>query len=183
AAIRAGQLGLRTILIERDPFLGGTCLHRGCIPTKALLHSASVLDTVRDAASFGVKVAEPRVDLDGVHRHKNKVVKSNAKGIEFLMKKYGVAVLTGTGRLAGKGRVVVSGEGRETEIEARNVIVATGSAPRAIPSVKIDGTRVVTSDELLEVPRIPRSLIVLGAGAVGVEFATVFNRFGTDVTL
>ncbi|MBI3449160.1 MAG: dihydrolipoyl dehydrogenase [Acidobacteria bacterium] len=183
AAIRAGQLGLKTILIERDPLLGGTCLHRGCIPTKALLHSASILDTVRDAGSFGVKAGDPTVDFEGVHRHKNKVVRSNAKGIEFLMKKNGVTVLTGTGKLAGKGRITVAGGAMTSDIEAASIIVATGSAPRAIPAVKIDGKRVLTSDELLELKQIPKSLIVLGAGAVGVEFATVFNRFGSRVTL
>jgi dihydrolipoamide dehydrogenase len=184
AAIRAGQLGLKTVLIEKDPVLGGTCLHRGCIPTKAMLHAASVLDAVRDAAEFGVRTSAPTVDFEAVQKRKNKIVKVSSKGIEFLMKKNGVTVLSGLGRLAGKGKITVTAEGRETaDILAKNVIVATGSAPRSIPSVKIDGKRVVTSDELLEIAQIPKSLIVLGAGAVGVEFASVFNRFGSEVTL
>jgi len=184
AAIRAGQLGLKTVLIEKDPVLGGTCLHRGCIPTKAMLYSASVLDVVRDAAEFGVKTSPPSVDFETVQKRKNKIVRTSSKGVEFLMKKNGVTVLAGLGRLAGKGKITVTADGREaSEVEAKNIIVATGSAPRSIPTVKIDGKRVVTSDELLEITQIPKSLIVLGAGAVGVEFATVFNRFGSEVTL
>jgi len=184
AAIRAGQLGLRTVLVERDPFLGGTCLHRGCIPTKAMLHSASVLDIVRDAAEFGVKAGAASIDFGVVQKRKDKIVKVSSKGIEFLMKKNGVTVVTGTGRLEGKGKISVAAGGKDVSaIEAKSIIVATGSAPRSIPSVAIDGKRVVTSDELLQITQVPKSLIVLGAGAVGVEFATVFNRFGSDVTL
>jgi dihydrolipoamide dehydrogenase len=124
------------------------------------------------------------VDFGGVHKHKNKVVRTNAKGIEFLMKKYGVTVITGTGRIAGKGRVSITSDAKEaSEIAAKNIILATGSAPRSIPGATIDGKTVLTSDELLEIEQIPKSLIVLGAGAVGVEFATVFNRFGSEVTL
>jgi dihydrolipoamide dehydrogenase len=184
AAIRAAQLGLKTVLVEKDPLLGGACLHRGCIPTKAMLHSASVLETVREAGSFGVKAADPQVDLAGVHRHKNKIVRSNAKGIEYLMKKNGVTVLTGRGRLAGKGKVAVVAEGKETaEVAAANIVVATGSAPRSVAGLAVDGKRVITSDEILEIGEVPKSLIVLGAGAVGVEFASIFNRFGSEVTL
>jgi len=184
AAIRAAQLGLRTILIEKDPFLGGTCLHRGCIPTKVMLHSAHVLDICREAGEFGVKTAAPTVDFAGVQKRKNRVVRTNARGIEFLMKKNGVKVVTGMGRLAGKGRVTISAEGKEiADLAAKSIIVATGSAPRSLPGIVIDGKHVVTSDELLEVTEIPKSLIILGAGAIGVEFATIFNRFGSEVTL
>ncbi len=185
AAIRAGQLGLKTILVEKDPFLGGTCLHRGCIPTKAFLHSADVLETVRHASTFGVRVGgEAGVDLAGVQKHKQRVVQGNAKGIEFLMKKNGVKVVTGMGRLAGKGRVMVTDGSKEVaDIAAKNVIVATGSTPRSLPGLVIDGKRVLSSDEILEAESIPKSMIILGAGAVGVEFASIFSRFGTDVTL
>lgn len=185
AAIRAGQLGLSTILIEKDPYLGGTCLHKGCIPTKAFLHSADVLETVRHASTFGVKApGQPEVDIAGVQKHKKRVVTGNAKGIEFLMKKNGVKVLTGMGRLAGPGKVRVTDGGKEVaEVAAKNVIVATGSAPRSLPGLKIDGRQVLTSDEILELDRVPESLLVLGAGAVGVEFASIFSRFGSEVTL
>ncbi len=184
AAIRAGQLGLKTILVEKDPFLGGTCLHRGCIPTKAFLHSADVLETVRHASTFGVRVGETGIDLAGVQKHKKRVVQGNAKGIEFLMKKNAVKVVTGMGRLAGKGRVTVTDGGRDVaDIAAKSVIIATGSAPRSLPGLVIDGKRVLSSDEILETESIPKSMIILGAGAVGVEFASIFSRFGTDVTL
>jgi dihydrolipoamide dehydrogenase len=184
AAIRAAQLGLKTILIEKDPFLGGTCLHRGCIPTKAMLHSADVLETVRAAAQFGVQASAPKVDMGGVQKRKKRVVQTTAKGVEFLMKKNKVKVLQGTGRLAARGRVAVTLEGKEVAgVAAKNILVATGSTPRGIPAVKLDGKNVVTSDEILELQRIPKSLTVLGAGAVGVEFASIFSRFGSQVTL
>ncbi len=184
AAIRSAQIGLRTVLIEKDPFLGGACLHRGCIPTKAMLHSASVLDVVREAAEFGVKAPAPVLDFAGVQKRKSRIVKTNAKGIEYLMKKNGVTVVTGTGTLAGKGKIAVNAGGKEVaEILAKNVVIATGSAPRSLPSLKLDGRRILTSDEILEITEVPKSLIVLGAGAVGVEFASVFNRFGSEVTL
>ena len=184
AAIRAGQLGLKTVLVEKDPLLGGTCLHRGCIPTKALLHSADVLDTVRSAAEFGITASEPKVDLEGVQKRKKRVVQTTAKGVEFLMKKNKVAVMTGTGRVAGRGKVVVSSGGKVVgEISAKHILIATGSTPRTIPSVKVDGVAILTSDEILELRKIPSSLIVLGAGAVGVEFASIVSRFGSKVTL
>ncbi len=184
AAIRAAQLGLDTVLIEKDPLLGGTCLHRGCIPTKALLHSADVLDTVRKASQFGVKVPEPQLDLGGVQKHKKKVVRTNAKGIEFLMKKNKVRVITGLGRLAGRGKVAVAADGKEVAaLEAKKILIATGSTPAVIPSLKVDGKVVLTSNEILELEQVPESLIVLGAGAVGVEFASIFHRYGSKVTL
>jgi dihydrolipoamide dehydrogenase len=185
AAIRAGQLGLKTVLIERDPFLGGTCLHRGCIPTKAFLHSADVLDTIRAASSFGIKAGgAPEVDIAGVQKHKKRVVQGNAKGIEFLMKKNGVKVITGTGSLTAPGKISVKEGGKEiATVEAGSVIVATGSTPRSIPGLEVDGTHVMTSDEILTIDRVPKSMIILGAGAVGMEFASIFSRFGSEVTL
>jgi dihydrolipoamide dehydrogenase len=184
AAIRAGQLGLKTILVEKDPYLGGTCLHRGCIPTKVMLHSADVLQTIRTAGQFGIKVGVPRVELAGVQKRKKRVVQTNAKGIEFLMKKNGVKVVTGLGLVAGPGSVDVTVSGKkEAGIQAKHILIATGSTPRSIPGLEVDGVNVVTSDEILEIERIPESLIVLGGGAVGVEFASIFNRFGSKVTL
>lgn len=185
AAIRAGQLGLKTILIEKDPFLGGTCLHRGCIPTKAFLHSADVLETVRKSASYGIKSGgSPEVDLAGVQKHKKRVVQAGAKGIEYLMKKNEVKVITGLGRMASRKRIIVTeGDKEVAAVEARCTIVATGSTPRSLPGLEVDGRHVLTSDEILTIGRVPGSMIILGAGAVGVEFASIFSRFGSEVTL
>jgi len=184
AAIRAAQLGLKAALIEKSPALGGTCLHVGCIPTKALLHSAEVLEQARDAARFGVQTGAVSLDLAGVHKHKTAVVRRLARGIEHLMKKNSVAVIRGKGRLAAPGRVEV-GDSREgtRAVEARNVILATGSVPRSLPGLAIDGRRVITSNEALALEYVPRSMLILGAGAVGVEFASIYSRFGTAVTL
>jgi dihydrolipoamide dehydrogenase len=184
AAIRAGQLGLKTVLIEKDPFLGGTCLHRGCIPTKVMLHSAEVLGTVRHAKNFGVKAEAPQVDISAVLKRKKRVVQGSAKGIEFLMKKNEVKVITGTGRLAGSGKIAVTAGGKEiAEVAAKNTVIATGSTPRSIPGVEIDGKKVFTSDEILNLNRVPESLIILGAGAIGAEFASIYSSFGSAVTL
>jgi dihydrolipoamide dehydrogenase len=184
AAIRAHQLGLKTALVERSPLLGGTCLHIGCIPTKALLHSAEVLETVRDAARFGVTTGEVRLDLAGAHKHKSDVVRRLAKGIEYLMKKNAITVFQGHGRLKGPGMVEVSGgQGGARSISTRHVILATGSVPKMLPGLKVDGTRVITSNEALGLEFVPKTLLVLGAGAVGVEFASIDSRFGSAVTL
>jgi dihydrolipoamide dehydrogenase len=184
AAIRASQLGLKTALVEKAPALGGTCLHIGCIPTKALLHSAEVLETAREAARFGVRTGEVRLDLPGVHKHKSDVVRRMANGIDHLMKKNGVTVVRGHGLLQGPGRVEVrSAGGPARTLATRNVILATGSVPKMLPALKADGKRVITSNEALGLEFVPRSLIVLGAGAVGVEFASIYSRFGSAVTL
>ena len=184
AAIRAAQLGLKTALVEKSPALGGTCLHVGCIPTKALLYSAEVLDLARDAGRFGVKTGEVRLDLAAVHKHKSDVVRRDAKGIEFLMKKNGITVYQGHGRLKGPGSVeVASRDGARQLLPSRNVVLATGSVPKMLPGLKVDGTRVVTSTEALALEFVPRTLMILGAGAVGVEFASIYARFGSAVTL
>ena len=188
AAVRAGQLGMKTAVVELAPQPGGTCLHWGCIPTKALLHSAEILDGARHAAAFGVSLGEPKLDLPAVQRYKNKVVQSNAKGVEFLLKKNGVRLIRGRGRLAGPGRVQVqpvegSGLAEPVMLETRHTLLATGSAVRGLPGVAFDGRRIVSSDEALGLGEVPRSLIVLGAGAVGVEFASIYRSFGAEVTL
>jgi dihydrolipoamide dehydrogenase len=185
AAIRAGQLGLKVACIDKDERLGGTCLLRGCIPTKAMLHSAEVLETAREAKEYGIEVkGEISVDMAGVLKRKEKMVSSNAKGVEFLFRKNKVDRVHGHARLAGPGRIAVSGgsAGNQT-IEAKHVVLASGSAPRLLPGLKVDGTHIVTSDELLDNKTVPKRLIVLGAGAVGVEFASVFRRFGSEVTI
>ena len=184
AAIRAAQLGLKTAIIERDKDLGGTCLLRGCIPTKELLHSAHVYDMISDPTEFGVSVEGFKLHFNKVMDRKNKVVGRLSKGVEFLMKKNKITVFKGHGKLEGKGRVTVTdAAGKKQDIATRNVIIATGSAPRLLPGVDIKSPRVVTSDQLLDFDHVPKSMVVLGAGAVGVEFASVLKRFGSDVTI
>jgi dihydrolipoamide dehydrogenase len=184
AAIRAGQLGLRTAIIEKDKNLGGTCLLRGCIPTKALLHTADVYEEFKHAKSIGVTASDVALDFGQAQKNKNKIVLKGAKGVEFLMKKHKAQVFKGTARIDGPGRITVTDASGATQIvQTRNIIIATGSVPRSLPSLPIDGQKIITSDEILELSEIPKSLIVLGAGAVGVEFASMFARFGSDTTI
>jgi dihydrolipoamide dehydrogenase len=184
AAIRAGQLGLKVALVEKDKRLGGTCTLRGCIPTKQLLMSAHVYEQMQHAADFGVQASEIRLAFADVQKRKDKVVTKNSKGIEFLMKKNTVRVFKGKGRLSLPGKVEVTGEdGAQQTIETKNIIIATGSVVRPIPGFETDGERIVNSDHILELKEIPKSLIVMGAGAVGVEFASVYSRFGCETTI
>jgi dihydrolipoamide dehydrogenase len=184
AAIRGAQLGLKVALVERDKRLGGTCTLRGCIPTKQLLMSAHVYEQMQHAADFGVQASEIRLAFADVQKRKEKVVLKNSKGIEFLMKKNKITVFPGHGRLQLPGRVVVAGaDGKEQTVESKNIIIASGSVVRPIPGFETDGERVVNSDHILELQQVPKSLIVMGSGAVGVEFASVYSRFGTETTL
>ena len=184
AAIRAAQLGLPVAVVEKDPKFGGTCLHRGCIPTKALLHTASMLDEIKKAGNVGIQVDGAALDLDKAHDYKNGVVNKNAKGIEFLFKKNKIQGIHGFGRLVGAHQVEVEdGDGQKTVYEAKHILIATGSVPRAIPIAPTDGVKVIDSDHALQLDRVPKSLVVLGAGAVGTEFASIFNSFGSEVTL
>jgi dihydrolipoamide dehydrogenase len=183
AAIRAAQLGMKTAVVEKDVKLGGTCLLRGCIPTKALLHTASILDEIREAASLGINVAAPELDIVKAQDRKQKVVDSNAKGVEFLFKKNKVTSLRGFGRLAGPNEVEVEGPDGKATYGAKFIMVATGSVPRDVPIAPVDGERVLNSDHILELKKIPASLAVLGAGAVGAEFASIYTSFGSKVTL
>ncbi len=183
AAIRAAQLGLRVAVVEKDPAFGGTCLHRGCIPTKALLHTAATLDAARQASQFGVELGEPQLDLPKAQAYKSRVVDKNARGIELLFKKNKIDGLHGFGRLVGAHEVEVEGTDSTMLYQAKNVLIATGSVPRALPFAPVDGERIVNSDQILAFDRVPESLAVLGAGAVGTEFASVFNSFGSQVTL
>jgi dihydrolipoamide dehydrogenase len=184
AAIRASQLGMKTAVVEMAPVPGGTCLNWGCIPTKALLQAAEVLETARHAKRFGIKIGEAELDLKAVHGYKNRVVRSNVKGIEYLFKKNGIRMLSGRGRLAGPGRVEVSrAEGEPYTIDTRFTVLATGSVISGLPGVEFDGRRVLHSDHALQLDAVPASLIVLGAGAVGVEFASIYRTFGADVTV
>ena len=184
AAVRGAQLGLKVALVEKDKNLGGTCGLRGCIPTKALLMSAHYYEKAQhELADFGVKVSDVRLAFEDVQKRKNKIVLKNAKGVEYLMKKNKVTTFKGTARLQLPGKVVVSGEGGEQTIDTKNIIIATGSVVRPIPGFETDGRVVVNSDHILELDRVPKSLIVMGSGAVGVEFASIYARFGAEVTV
>lgn len=184
AGIRAGQLGLRAAVVDNSSALGGTCLLRGCIPTKAMLHAAEVLETARHAADFGVQLQSPSIDMAAMHRYKNKVVLKNTKGVEYLLKKNKVTRVRGHGRLAGAGTVEVEEEGgKKRVLKAKHIILATGSTVRDLPFARFDGDRLLSSDDILNLQEVPETLVVLGAGAVGVEFASVFSRFGSKVTL
>lgn len=183
AAIRAAQLGLKTAVVEKDARLGGTCTLRGCIPTKALLHTAAILDEIRGAAGLGIEVGDPRLDAVKAQARKRRVVEKNAKGIEFLLKKNKVTTLSGRGRLAGPNQVEVENGKGVKSYGARFVVIATGSVPRDIPLAPTDGERIINSDHILELESVPKSLAVLGAGAVGTEFASIYASFGAKVTL
>ncbi len=187
AAIRAAQLGLSTALVEKDPAgLGGTCLRRGCIPAKTWLETAHRFEHMHDLAEFGiagVDVTNLRADLDAIVKRKNRIVLKNGKGIEFLMKKNKVQVLKGFGKLLGGGRVEVKGEAGAEVHDAKKIILATGSVPRELPGLETDGKRVLNSDHILDMTELPSHLVILGAGAIGVEFASTFARLGSKVTL
>ncbi len=187
AAARAGALGLKAAVVEKDKLLGGTCLHRGCIPTKALLHAADVVGEIKEASRIGVMVEGVKVDWDKVMGHKRQVVTSNAGGVAHLMKTRKIDVVSGFGRVdfsGGKRRVIVKGDdGKETTLETQNVIIATGSKPRELPFAKFDGERIMSSDHILDIAKIPGSLAILGGGVIGIEFASLFQRLGSKVTV
>lgn len=183
AAIRAGQWGLKTIVIEKDPFLGGTCLHVGCIPTKVLLHHADLYEDFKRASEFGFEVKDVKVNWPAMIARKTKIVNKHAKGIEFLFKKNKVESMQGWGRITAPGRVSVEQNGKKTEIEAANIMLASGSDARSLPGVTINNTDVLDNRGMLDMPSIPKSLVIVGAGAVGVEFASIYKTFGTEVTI
>jgi dihydrolipoamide dehydrogenase len=184
AAIRAGQYGLKVGLVEKDPRLGGTCLLVGCIPTKSLLHTADVWDRFVHSEEEGIHCENPRLDYPLVSDRKNKIVSKHSKGIEFLFRKNKVDWIKGHGRLAGPGKVEVTApDGSKQIYETKNVVLATGSAARMLPGLQPDAKRILTNVEILDLREIPKSLAVLGAGAVGVEFASCFHRFGTKVSV
>jgi dihydrolipoamide dehydrogenase len=190
AAIRAGQFGLKVALIEKDNKLGGTCLHVGCIPTKALLFNAEIWDHLKVAQEFGIEdVGTPKLNWGAIQQRKNKIVTKHAKGLEFLMRKNKVETLAGFGRLTGPAKNGVleveldtGAAGGRSVVKAKNVIVATGSGARMLPGLSPDD-RILTNIEILSLGAIPKSLIIVGSGAVGVEFASIYNSFGADCTV
>jgi len=189
AAIRAAQLGLKTAVVEKQKALGGTCLIWGCIPTKALLEHAHALKVVQHAKDWGVTIGtggeRPTIgiDLTQVHARKDRVVSGLTKGVEFLFKKNKIDWIKGTARLTGNGGVDVFEGDTQTLRARKEIVVATGSAPRSVPGVEIDRTRIITSDEAIHLREVPKTIVIIGSGAVGVEFASIFNRFGSDVTI
>jgi len=178
AAIRAAQLGKKTVLIEKDT-VGGTCLNRGCIPTKALLHSAEVYHTVKTAAEFGIDVADASFDYKRIASRKNAIVKKLTGGVGFLVKNAGATLVSGEGKLTDAHTIAVNGE----TIKAENIIIATGSAPARLPIPGIDTEGVINSDGVLSLEACPESLVVIGGGVIGIEFATLFHTFGKKVTV
>jgi dihydrolipoamide dehydrogenase len=187
AAIRAGQYGLKTALIEKDGFLGGTCLHVGCIPTKALLFNAELWDHLKDAKEFGIEGVDARkLNWGAVQERKSKIVSKHAKGLEFLMRKNKVETIKGCGKLTGPAQsgvfTVELAESDRKTLKAKNVILATGSEARMIPGLE-PSDRILTNIEILKLGEIPKSLVVVGAGAVGVEFASIFRSFDAEVTI
>ena len=178
AALRGAQLGLSVALIEKDK-LGGTCLHRGCIPTKALLHAGEIADNSRHASDFGVNAQFISMDMAAVNAYKDGVVSKLHKGLQGLVKSRNITYVEGTGRLISPNTVEVNG----TKYTGKNVILATGSYPRTLPGLEIDGTQIVTSEEAMKFDYVPKSVIVLGGGVIGCEFASVWNSFGSEVTI
>jgi len=186
AAIRAAQLGLTTAVVERQPSLGGTCLNWGCIPTKALLEHAHALKIAQDAKEWGLVLGDvkPSIDMNRVNARRTKVVTGLTKGVEFLFKKNKIDWIKGSGRLAGGGQVQVTSPGAEPQtLLASEIIVATGSYARSVPGIELDGTRIITSDQAIALTEVPASLAIMGSGAVGVEFASIYRRFGSAVTI
>jgi dihydrolipoamide dehydrogenase len=182
AAIKGSQLGLKVALIEKYSKFGGTCLHWGCIPTKALLLNADVYDHALNGKEFGILYRDLSLDFRLVRARKDKIVKKLAMGTDFLMKKNRISTFRGRGTLTGPGTIQVEGE-TVSEIRAKNIILATGSEAKVLPGLEVDGQHILTNKEILDLETVPKSLLVVGAGAVGIEFASIFSRFGTDVTV
>ena len=178
AALRAAELGLSVVLVEKDK-VGGTCLHRGCIPTKALLHSGEVADSAREGEQFGVKTTLAGIDMDGVNSYKDGVIGRLYKGLQGLIKSRKITYVEGEGRLVSPTAVSVNGE----TYEGRHVLLATGSYSRSLPGLEIDGTKIITSEHALNLDRVPASAIILGGGVIGCEFASAWKSFGVDVTI
>ncbi len=189
AAIRGAEYGLKVALIDNAPRLGGTCLHVGCIPTKALLFNAEIWDHLKHAADFGIEgIGTPTLNWAAVLKRKDDIVTRHTKGLDFLMKKHKIDVIQGNGRLTGRGQSgvhtvdVTSADGQGSQVKAKNILLATGSTARMLPGLA-PGGRILTNIEILSIPQPPKSLVVIGAGAVGLEFASIFRSFGTEISI
>ena len=178
AALRAAELGRSVVLVEKDK-VGGTCLHRGCIPTKALLHAGEIADQTRESAAFGVKSTFDGIDMPGVHKYKDSVIAKNHKGLTGLIKGRGIRIADGEGRLTGPATVQVGAD----SFTGTNVVLATGSYSRTLPGLDLDGGRIMASEHALQLDRVPASAIVLGGGVIGCEFASAWTSFGCRVTI
>jgi dihydrolipoamide dehydrogenase len=185
AAIRAAQLGLRTAVVEKQKALGGTCLIWGCIPTKALLEHAHALKIVQNVKDWGVTIGDGAVgiDMNQVQARKDKIVTGLTKGVEFLFRKNKIEWIKGSASMTGRGAIDVVEGDKQSLTATKEIIIATGSVPRSVPGVEIDRKRIITSDEAIALREVPKSLLILGSGAVGVEFASIFRRFGSAVTV
>jgi dihydrolipoamide dehydrogenase len=183
AAVRAGQYGLKTAIVEKDPKLGGTCLHVGCIPTKALLHTAELWSFANHSADEGITIDKPSLNFPKVIERKNGIVQKHAKGVEFLMKKNKIDWIKGRGIIKGPGKVEVTSDKGTQILETKNILIATGSEARMLPGLKPDADSILTNIEILNLQQVPKSLMIIGAGAVGVEFASMFQRFGSQVSI
>jgi len=182
AAARAAALGMVTAIVEKDPALGGTCLHRGCIPTKALLHAADTYDEVKHGARIGIKSSGVEVDWSEVQKYKDRIVNMNAGGVAHLMKSKNIDVYHGFGRLLNNKVVEVELADKKIQLEAKNILLAVGSKPRDLPNAE-KSPRILNSDSILGLKQIPGSLTIIGGGVIGIEFASIFARFGTKVTV
>jgi dihydrolipoamide dehydrogenase len=184
AAIRAAQLGLKVACVEKRKSLGGTCLNVGCIPSKALLHTSELFEHAGHVANLGIKVSGVSLDLKAMMGHKDKVVDENTKGIDFLFKKNKVTRVLGTGKVLARDTVEVTDEkGGKSELKAKNIIIATGSEPATIPGIDIDEKQVLSSTGALALPKVPKHLVVIGAGVIGLELGSVWRRLGAEVTV
>ena len=183
AAIRAAQLGLKAVVVEGDE-LGGICLNWGCIPSKAILRNADVLTTIAHAKDYGISVGEVTADFGVAIDRCNKIIQTQVRGVNYLMRKNKIDVVRGRGKLVAKDRIAVSGGADgDREVQAKHVIIATGSRVRSLPGVAIDGERIISAKEIWGVKTLPKSILIIGAGAIGVEFATVHQAYGCDVTI
>jgi dihydrolipoamide dehydrogenase len=184
AAIRAAQLGKKTAVIEREK-IGGVCVNWGCIPTKALLKNAEIFETLQHAKDWGYSFENLKFDFKQVIQRSRDVAEANSKGGDFLMKKNKIEVIKGTGRFADKSTLVVSdAAGKETvKVAGKHIIIATGARARMLPNIKADGKRIWTSTEAMIAEEVPKSIVIIGAGAIGIEFAYFFHTFGSKVTI
>ena len=183
AAIRASQLGLKTAIVERES-LGGICLNWGCIPTKALLKSAEVFEYITHAADYGIKVSGGEMDFDAMIKRSRGVADGMSKGVQFLMRKNKIDVIMGIGKLKDKGTVtVIAADGTTKEITSKNIILATGGRSRELPNLPQDGKKIIGYRQAMVLPKKPESMVVVGSGAIGIEFAYLYNSIGTKVTV